>query len=49
MEPWERREYGAQALYAFAGIFMIVLALTILVFRSSPAWVFYETEVKGRR
>jgi multiple sugar transport system permease protein len=29
-------------------LFMIVLALTVLVFRSSPVWVFYETEVKGR-
>jgi len=29
-------------------LFVIILALTLLVFRSSPAWVYYEGTVKGR-
>jgi len=29
-------------------LFIIVLCLTLLVFRSSAAWVYYEGEVKGR-
>lgn len=28
-------------------MFIIILALTALIFKSSSAWVFYETEVKG--
>lgn len=28
-------------------LFVIILVLTLLVFRTSPAWVHYETEVKG--
>ena len=28
-------------------VFVIIIALTLLVFRSSKAWVFYEAEVKG--
>ncbi|OUM94178.1 MAG: ABC transporter permease [Thermobacillus sp. ZCTH02-B1] len=27
-------------------LFLIILALTLLVFRSSPAWVYYETDMK---
>lgn len=27
-------------------LFVIILALTLLVFRSTPAWVYYEAEVK---
>ena len=30
-------------------LFIIVLALTLLVFRSSPMWVFYEGEVEAMR
>jgi len=30
-------------------LFLIILGLTALVFRSSPMWVFYEVELKGRR
>ena len=30
-------------------LFLIILALTLLVFRSSPAWVYYEGELRGRR
>lgn len=30
-------------------LFFIILALTALVFRSSSAWVYYETETKGKR
>ncbi|OUC08854.1 ABC transporter permease [Litorilinea aerophila] len=29
-------------------LFFIVLILSLLVLRSSPAWVYYETELKGR-
>jgi multiple sugar transport system permease protein len=29
-------------------LFLIVLGLTLLVFRSSPLWVYYEGQVKGR-
>jgi multiple sugar transport system permease protein len=29
-------------------LFIIVLGLTLLIFRSSQAWVYYEGEVKGR-
>ncbi|GJM74555.1 hypothetical protein HMSSN036_67710 [Paenibacillus macerans] len=27
-------------------LFIIILALTLLVFRSSPAWVHYESDVR---
>ena len=27
-------------------LFLIILILTLLVFRSSAVWVYYETEVK---
>jgi len=30
------------------GIFVYILALTLLVLRSSAAWVYYMGEVKGR-
>lgn len=30
------------------GLFICILALTVLVFRSSALWVYYEGEVKGR-
>ena len=30
-------------------LFLIILAFTLLVFRSSPAWVYYEGELRGRR
>ena len=29
-------------------LFLIILAITLLVFRSSPYWVYYEGQVKGR-
>ena len=29
-------------------LFIIILALTLLVFKSSPYWVYYEGQVKGR-
>ena len=29
-------------------LFLVILALTGLVFKSSPMWVYYESEVKGR-
>jgi multiple sugar transport system permease protein len=29
-------------------LFIIVLGLTMLVFRSSDYWVFYEGQLKGR-
>ena len=30
-------------------LFSIIMALTLLVFRSSPTWVYYEAELKGRQ
>ncbi|HEV8638312.1 MAG TPA: sugar ABC transporter permease [Chloroflexota bacterium] len=30
-------------------LFLLILLLTLLVFRSSPAWVYYEGELRGRR
>jgi multiple sugar transport system permease protein len=29
-------------------LFLIIMVLTLLVFRSSSIWVYYESEVKGR-
>jgi multiple sugar transport system permease protein len=29
--------------------FIIIMAITVLVFRSSNAWVYYETEIGGQR
>jgi multiple sugar transport system permease protein len=29
-------------------LFLIVMLLTLLVFRSSPMWVFYESERKAK-
>jgi multiple sugar transport system permease protein len=31
------------------GLFLVILAFTALVFRSSDMWVFYETEVKAKK
>jgi multiple sugar transport system permease protein len=28
-------------------LFLIIMACTLLIFRSSAAWVYYEAEVKG--
>jgi multiple sugar transport system permease protein len=30
-------------------LFVIILVLTALIFRSSPAWVYYESSLRGRR
>ena len=30
-------------------LFVIILALTLLTFKSSSAWVYYESEVKGSK
>lgn len=30
-------------------LFLIILAFTLLIFRTSRTWVYYETEVEGRR
>ncbi len=30
-------------------LFLIIMAFTLLIFRTSRAWVYYETEVEGRR
>ncbi|MGQ9555455.1 MAG: carbohydrate ABC transporter permease [Anaerolineae bacterium] len=30
-------------------LFVIILALTAFIFRSSPAWVYYESSLRGRR
>jgi multiple sugar transport system permease protein len=29
--------------------FIIIMAITVLVFKSSNAWVYYETEIGGQR
>jgi multiple sugar transport system permease protein len=29
-------------------LFIIIFAFTVLIFRSSAAWVYYEGEVRGR-
>jgi multiple sugar transport system permease protein len=38
-------KFGFAAASAWV-LFFIILALTALVFRSSPAWVFYESELR---
>jgi multiple sugar transport system permease protein len=44
------RQYRMGFASALAWMFFIVImALTILIFRSSGAWVYYETEIGGRR
>ncbi len=44
------RQYRMGLGSALAWIyFILILLLTILVFRSSAAWVYYETEIGGRR
>jgi len=44
------RQYRMGFASALAWIyFILILLLTILVFRSSAAWVYYETEIGGRR
>jgi multiple sugar transport system permease protein len=44
---WQYFRMGYAAALAWV-LFLIVLGLTLAVFRSSPAWVYYEGEVKGR-
>ena len=39
---------GYASLLAWV-LFVIVLLLTLLTLRSSSAWVYYETEMKGGR
>jgi multiple sugar transport system permease protein len=39
--------FGYAAAVAWV-LFLIVLGLTLLVFRSSPLWVYYENERPGR-
>jgi multiple sugar transport system permease protein len=44
------RQYRMGFASALAWMFFIVImALTILIFRSSSAWVYYETEIGGRK
>lgn len=44
---FERLQMGYASALAW-GIFVYILALTLLVLRSSAAWVYYMGEVKGR-
>lgn len=30
-------------------LFLLILVITLLIFRSTPYWVYYETEVQGKR
>jgi len=44
------RYYRAGYASALAwGLFLIILVFTMLVFRSSNLWVFYETEVRVKK
>ncbi len=44
------RQYRFGFASALAWVFfVIILLLTILIFKSSSAWVYYETEIGGRR
>ena len=44
------RQYRMGFASALAWVFFIVImVLTIVIFRSSSAWVYYETEIGGRR
>jgi len=44
------RQYRMGFASALAWVFfIIIMMLTILIFRSSSAWVYYETEIGGRR
>ena len=44
------RQYRMGFASALAWVFFVVImALTVLIFRSSSAWVYYETEIGGRR
>jgi multiple sugar transport system permease protein len=38
--------YGAALAWT---LFLIILGLTLLIFRSSPYWVYYEGQLRGRR
>jgi multiple sugar transport system permease protein len=39
--------FGYAAALAWV-LFLIVMMLTLMVFRSSPLWVFYERDRQGR-
>ena len=44
------RQYRMGLASALAWVFfIIIMGLTVLVFRTSNAWVYYETEIGGRR
>ena len=44
------RQYRMGFASALAWVFFVVImALTVLIFRSSGAWVYYETEIGGKR
>lgn len=44
------RQYRMGFASALAWVFfVIIMAITILVFRSSSAWVYYETEIGGKK
>lgn len=44
---WQYFKMGYAAALAWV-LFLIILAFTLLVFKSSPAWVYYEGELRGR-
>ena len=46
--PCEPAEAMGGCLKALGCLFLIILVLTVLVFRSSVAWVYYEGEMRGR-
>ncbi|MBX6772737.1 MAG: sugar ABC transporter permease [Chloroflexi bacterium] len=44
---WQYFKMGYASALAWV-LFLIILAFTALVFRSSPVWVYYEGEIRGR-
>lgn len=44
---WQYFKMGYASALAWV-LFLVILVFTILVFRSSPAWVYYEGEIRGR-
>ncbi|RME09140.1 MAG: sugar ABC transporter permease [Ardenticatenia bacterium] len=45
-KAFQQYQMGYAAAMAWV-VFIVILVLTLLVFRSSKAWVYYESEVKG--
>ncbi len=46
-KAFQQYQMGYAAAMALV-VFIIIMAITLLIFRTSKAWVYYEAEVKGR-